>query len=303
MEKEFNSICATIVDRETQTENADNIYQNAESVKTETNSDEKNRFSSITPRNSYRPYLNHEGEEMGSYINAVFIPGFQKKDQHLLTQLPMPTTFIDFWRLVTQYKVSLVVAFEVDSMMTDKTIANYLPSGNQPIISSPIEIHSDSIKEDNFWEEQTLKVSIKSGHHSLIHLKCKDTELNASKLLHFVNKSRSYNAQVDGRILYTCRDGATFSGLACVLSLLLDRMDHDSCLTVPLVVGSIKSIRPEVIPTFEQYQMLYEALDRYNETTATYSNVDESNFLKSSKAVNGLNTQSHGDDGNVYHNM
>ncbi|KAH9494748.1 hypothetical protein Btru_017784 [Bulinus truncatus] len=206
MEKEFNSICATIVDRETQTENADNIYQNAESVKTETNSDEKNRFSSITPRNSYRPYLNHEGEEMGSYINAVFIPGFQKKDQHLLTQLPMPTTFIDFWRLVTQYKVSLVVAFEVDSMMTDKTIANYLPSGNQPIISSPIEIHSDSIKEDNFWEEQTLKVSIKSGHHSLIHLKCKDTELNASKLLHFVNKSRSYNAQVDGRILYTCRE-------------------------------------------------------------------------------------------------
>ncbi|KAH9494745.1 hypothetical protein Btru_017776 [Bulinus truncatus] len=308
MEKEFNNICATCMDRETQSENADNIYQNTESITTETNSDERNRFPSITPRNSYRPYLNCETQEMESYINAVFVPGFQKKDQHLLTQLPMPTTFIDFWRLVTQYKVSLVVAFEVDSMMTDKTIANYLPSGNQPMISSALEIHSESIKEDSLWEEQTLKVTInnsvsKPGHHSLIHLKCKDTELNARKLLNLVNKSRSYNAQVDGRILYTCRDGASLSGLACVLSLLLDRMHHDSCLTVPLVVGSIKSIRPEVIPTFEQYKMLYEALNRYNETTATYSNMDESIFITSTNSIKGPSPQPHTDDGNVYHNM
>ncbi|KAH9494749.1 hypothetical protein Btru_017787 [Bulinus truncatus] len=308
MEKEFNNVCATCMDRETQSENADNIYQNTESITTETNSDERNRFPSITPRNSYRPYLNCETQEMESYINAVFVPGFQKKDQHLLTQLPMPTTFIDFWRLVTQYKVSLVVAFEVDNMKTDKTIANYLPSGNQPIISSALEIHSESIKEDSLWEEQTLKVTInnsvcKSGHHSLIHMKCKDTELNARKLLNLVNKFRSYNAQVDGRILYTCRDGASLSGLACVLSLLLDRMDHDSCLTVPLVVGSIKSIRPEVIPTFEQYKMLYEALNRYNETTATYSNMDESIFIKSTNSIKGPSPQPHTDDGNVYHNM
>ncbi|CAL1546513.1 unnamed protein product, partial [Lymnaea stagnalis] len=68
------------------------------------------------------------------------------------------------------------------------------------------------------------------------------------------------------------RDGYTYSGHACVLTLLLDRMDNDLCLTVPLVVGAVKSIRPEVIPTLEQYRSLYLVLQAYNERKTKMKN-------------------------------
>ena len=44
-------------------------------------------------------------------------------------------------------------------------------------------------------------------------------------------------------------NGADQCGLMCVQSILLDRLETDQCLTVPLVVGTIKAIRPQVIPT------------------------------------------------------
>ncbi|XP_059176846.1 uncharacterized protein LOC131956428 [Physella acuta] len=72
-----------------------------------------------------------------------------------------------------------------------------------------------------------------------------------------------------------CSDGAEWSGLASVLTLLLDRMDHDQRLTVPLVVGAIKSVRPEVISSLSQYEVLYKGLERYHEVTSSYNNVGD----------------------------
>ncbi|CAL1548843.1 unnamed protein product [Lymnaea stagnalis] len=55
-------------------------------------------------------------------------------------------------------------------------------------------------------------------------------------------------------------------------------MDNDQRLTVPLVVGAIKTIRPQVIPTVEQYKVLYQVLQRYNETNSVYSNFNDPKF-------------------------
>ncbi|XP_055884531.1 receptor-type tyrosine-protein phosphatase alpha-like, partial [Biomphalaria glabrata] len=306
MENEFQSICA-ICKNETGLQKEDDLlYQNTETLQ----KDSKNRFSSIVPKDCYRPFLQRDSKDMGDYINAVFVQGFHKKDQQILTQLPMPLTLVSFWKLVTQYKVSLIVAFDTDKMSTDQTIANYLPSSEKPFSAPPYEIQSTDLKEENLWVEQNIKVVNQSSkiEHSVIHLKCKVHDPDAMRLLTFVNKSRSYNALVKGRILYTCRDGATYSGLACVLSLLLDRMDHDTCWTVPLVVGSVKSIRPQVIPTFKQYNTLHDALQKYNEMNSndnTYGNVDENFFPKYLKSTRKEQVQSleESEDGNIYSNI
>ena len=52
------------------------------------------------------------------------------------------------------------------------------------------------------------------------------------------------------RLLFTVfRNGADQCGLMCIQSILLDRLEIDQFLTVPAVVGTIKAIRPQVIPT------------------------------------------------------
>ncbi|CAL1534185.1 unnamed protein product [Lymnaea stagnalis] len=288
MEEEFTVVSTVSDDLKEDFDKADdfsgedgNVYENSEEITDVI----KNRFSNIIPKQIYRPFLDCQTIGMSDYINAVVLPGFKKQSQHLLTQLPMPTTVVDFWRLVTQYNVSLIVAFEVQTMVTDKTFGNYSPTAaNQELKCSPYVIKSKATNKAALWEEQLLTVETEkrkslvsvspnnNESQTVIHLKCLFTELDPDKLLSFLRQIRSYNALAQGRILYTCSNGAKYSGLACVLSLLLDRMEHDSYLTVPLVVGTVKTIRKEVILNLDQYSVLYDVLARYSDNFVTYDN-------------------------------
>ncbi|KAI8773564.1 receptor-type tyrosine-protein phosphatase T [Biomphalaria glabrata] len=281
---EFKAIChaCQVNQRKFEaSEHQDNIYQNQENAIIRS----KQRFADITADDVYRPRLTCYSTELSDYINAVILPSFSHKDQQIVSQLPMPTTVLDFWRLVTQYNITLIVAFEVDAMASDKTFEKYLPSKKDEVcVCSPFEIKSVYLQEQQLWQEQKLVVSLDKSRsyptlkpmdkdsHSLVHMKCKFKDLKSSKLLSFITETRQRTSP-NGRILYICRNGATYSGLACVLSLLLDRIDHDACITVPLVVGSIKSVRPEVIPTLEQYKLLHDIIEKYSQISNEYTNL------------------------------
>lgn len=54
-------------------------------------------------------------DENSEYINAVYVDGFRIKDQFVVTQFPLPSTLGDFWRLVAEKSISLIVVLnEVD---------------------------------------------------------------------------------------------------------------------------------------------------------------------------------------------
>ncbi|XP_055884823.1 receptor-type tyrosine-protein phosphatase epsilon-like isoform X2 [Biomphalaria glabrata] len=276
LEEEYQNICSTSAYlesdsnnvAESESEETKNVYENSASVKTS----RKNRFSNILPKSDYRVFLASEPKDSGTYINAVFVQNFRHKDQHILTQLPMPQTLVDFWRMVTEYKVSLVVSFESDTSATDESVAEYLPSNeDQVIMCTPFKISSAYRKETDLWEERNLTVHKKSEHHKLVHLKSKFTDLDSRKLLTFIKQLRSYDAS--GKTVYMCRNGATYSGLISVLCNLMDRLDNDMSCSIPIAVGLIKSVRPQAISTLEQYKLLFDILLRYTENSSVYGNV------------------------------
>ncbi|XP_059168898.1 uncharacterized protein LOC131950689 [Physella acuta] len=307
-EKEFKAVCEVCSDKDEGRDDegsAGSLYQNSRTIGNKV----KNRFSNILPKEQHRPFLYCDSKDMGDYINAVAIPSFTKQKQQFLTQIPLPTTVVDFWRLVTHFKVSLIVAFEVDPKDKDSTIGEYLPTTKGvPVNCGNTEVETCSVTEGQCWEEQTLSVTLhkkrktrpsipsSSTPETVTHLKYTATDYKPQNILPFVLHARSKKTQ-DGKVVYTCRNGADHSGLACVLSLLIDRMDHDNLLTVPIVVGTIKSIRPQVIPTLEQYKSLYYSLKMYVETDSVYSNFETRN--------NGLVNaafEDNKDDINVYAN-
>ncbi|XP_059173384.1 receptor-type tyrosine-protein phosphatase epsilon-like [Physella acuta] len=282
MEEEFNAVSVLSEDFSTIKEDNDtnceeNVYQNNVSENVT-----KNRYPSIVPSTPHRAVLSCESRDLDNYINAVLVPSFTKRENQILTQLPMPNTVTDFWRLVAQYNVKLVVAFQ--TLNQDQTLGQYLPANmTTPLDCGPYEIHTGPVKSESLWEEQqitvkvvkTLAIFLPSNVISETHvtyIASKSTDLNPKNLLKLLKHTRSNNVQAQGRVLYMCRNGAEYSGLACVLSLLLDRMDHDQSLTVPLVVGAIKCIRPQVIPSLEQYRCLYKVLERHNEINTPYNN-------------------------------
>ncbi|CAL1548037.1 unnamed protein product [Lymnaea stagnalis] len=162
---------------------------------------------------------------------------------------------------------------------------------SEPMTCGNINVEAGLVHLGASWEEQSISITVQKRKKSLIptptthshfvdlsvtHLKYTSTVYNTEKFLAFLSHARSCSAH-QGKVLYTCRNGADMSGLACVLSLLLDRFDNDHYLTVPLVVGAVKTIRQQVIPTLDQYKMLYQLVKLYSESESVYYNHGHAN--------------------------
>ncbi|KAI8726224.1 receptor-type tyrosine-protein phosphatase epsilon, partial [Biomphalaria glabrata] len=179
LEQEFKAIClAVAVDSIQKGENNEDssIYENAEK--------EEKRNQKL-----YQPFLDKETSDMKEYINAVLLPGFHKKDQILLTQLPLPVTVLDLYRLITQHNVVLLVVFELDKKVSDKSIGTYLPSNsNEPLSCPPFEVHSFLTSQGRLYEELTLTIHTSSGKHIAHHIQCKFTDLDTEKWCQLMKK-------------------------------------------------------------------------------------------------------------------
>lgn len=280
--KEFDTITTASADDTTEpplsTDEVEDVYMNSRT----TINKQKNRLNNILPKDIYRPELSCEVRSMGKYINAVLVPSVTKDRQDILTQLPLPTTVTDFWRLITQYHVGLVVAFETESKDKDETIGEFLPeSESEPIRGALFEIQARVHGDNELWKELTVTVFKKrksllgntAEQHHVTCLLCKDTSCQPQTVLEYQKKIRACRPGEQSRTLFMCRNGATFCGLMCVQSLLLDRLEVDQSLTVPLVVGAIRAIRPQVIPTVDQYKCLYDVLKLVHDSTNVYGNV------------------------------
>ncbi|KAK0069660.1 receptor-type tyrosine-protein phosphatase T-like isoform X1 [Biomphalaria pfeifferi] len=249
------------------------VYQNVQKA----SDDSKNRFSSIIPKDQYRPILRQETGDDSDYINAVLVPSFKRRNQYILTQLPLPKTVIDFWRLVVQYKISLIVAFQVNEMDTDVTMGKYLPN-DISIKCSAYEVENVSSKRTQLWEEQILQIKVKQKSfmpetQNVIHLKCLISDLkDCNRMSSFIKQIKSFTSS-EGRVIFMCRDGATYSGMACVLTILMDCLDQMSWFTIPGVLGTVKTIRPEVIPSLDDYLLLHKILHHYIELSFHYNTV------------------------------
>ncbi|CAL1544880.1 unnamed protein product, partial [Lymnaea stagnalis] len=132
------------------------MYQNSRTASNKL----KNRFGNILPKELYRPVLMCDSKDMGGYFNAVLTPSFRKRNQDIITQLPLPTTVVDFWRLITQMKVSLVFAFEEHLQATDSTIGKYLPASETEKSSfPPFQVSMGTWHQGSHWEERNLFVT------------------------------------------------------------------------------------------------------------------------------------------------
>ncbi|KAK3756429.1 hypothetical protein RRG08_029099 [Elysia crispata] len=297
------AVCAATIQqaKESREEPEESVYNNTGSAGNKS----KNRLSNILANEAFRPVLIAEAHNEDTYINAVFVPSLTQSNHDILTQLPLPSTVTDFWRLVTQFNVGLVVAFDVDSGNSDETIGEFLPkSETEPFENDRFLVEARLPSESKLFNKFTLIVHQKlvpGMDHSgapkvknLTLLVCKNSHLDPKCIFELQEKIKSCRPSGKSRVVYMSRNGADHCGLMCVQSILLDRLEADQCLTVPLVVGSIKAIRPQVIPTVDEYKCLYQVLKLVHEGQNEYGNMgptdEESNAVFRECQNNQLHT-------------
>ncbi|KAM6991189.1 uncharacterized protein RBU47_015700 [Passerculus sandwichensis] len=243
----------------------------------------KNRKPGILPADSCRPILMSSVNADGSpaYINAVFASTYTEEERIIITQLPFPTTLVDFWALVWDYTcTSVVVLNELQEL--DKTYVQFWPSQGEDDYG---RFHVQLISEEpgagfTTWtlvlsnRQQPKKSAVEIQLHQLTDWPMqKHLPPNPDTIISLLGKVETHHRQSqDGHILVTCWDGASRSGIFCAAGFLCEQIQSEGMVDVSQAVRMLKRRRRQFIKNVEQYGLCYELALSYLNSFETYGN-------------------------------
>ncbi|XP_058240642.1 protein tyrosine phosphatase receptor type Db isoform X2 [Hemibagrus wyckioides] len=232
----------------------------------------KNRLVNIMPYESTRVGLQPiRGVEGSDYVNASFIDGYRQQRAYIATQGPLAETAEDYWRMLWEHNSTIVVMLTKLREMGREKCHQYWPSERsaryQYFVVDPMAEYnmpqyilrefkvtdardgqSRTIRQFQFtdWPEQGVP---KSGEGFI-------------DFIGQVHKTKEQFGQ-DGPITVHCSAGVGRTGVFITLSIVLERMRYEGVVDIFQTVKMLRTQRPAMVQTEEQYQFCYHAALEY----------------------------------------
>ncbi|XP_031733679.1 protein tyrosine phosphatase receptor type Fa isoform X11 [Anarrhichthys ocellatus] len=232
----------------------------------------KNRLVNIMPFESTRVCLQPiRGVEGSDYINASFIDGYRQQKAYMATQGPLAETTEDFWRMLWEHNSTIVVMLTKLREMGREKCHQYWPAERsaryQYFVVDPMAEYnmpqyilrefkvtdardgqSRTIRQFQFtdWPEQGVP---KTGEGFI-------------DFIGQVHKTKEQFGQ-DGPISVHCSAGVGRTGVFITLSIVLERMRYEGVVDLFQTVKTLRTQRPAMVQTEDQYQLCYRAALEY----------------------------------------
>lgn len=87
-------------------------------------------------------------DETSTYINAVKVDGFCSPSKFIVTQYPLNNTVGDFWRLVDEYEISVMICLNKLNLQ-DKVLVDYYICSIKYNICNNFRLAANSILHSN----------------------------------------------------------------------------------------------------------------------------------------------------------
>uniref|UniRef100_A0A671RCG4 Tyrosine-protein phosphatase non-receptor type 9 n=1 Tax=Sinocyclocheilus anshuiensis TaxID=1608454 RepID=A0A671RCG4_9TELE len=258
----------------------------------------KNRYSDVLCLDQSRVRLcplNNEDDETSDYINASFMDGYKRSNAYIATQGPLPKTFGDFWRMVWEQMVLIIV-------MTTRVVERGRVKCGQywPLEAGRTEDYGYFLVRNVHIEMfQDFKLS---------HLELFNTQTGECReLSHYLYMSwpdfgvpKSASAMLDFqahvkqrqesslRTLYPdwtgppggppvvvhCSAGIGRTGTFCTLDICLSRLEDIGTVNIKQSVRRMRTQRAFSIQTWDQYYFCYKAVIEYAQQTGLLQPVE-----------------------------
>ncbi|XP_022178040.1 tyrosine-protein phosphatase non-receptor type 9 isoform X2 [Myzus persicae] len=263
----------------------------------------KNRYTDVLCYDHTRVMLAESDKDpMSDYIHANFVDGYKQKNAFISTQGPLPHTCADFWRMVWEQQVLVIVmttkVFECGKIKCEQ----YWPP--------------DETSDDQTY--QNFKVSTTSlsqfDNYAVTRLELTNTNTNevrqvshfrfnswpdfgvphsAVAMLDFLGKVRKCQSsmlqdlgdkwaghQRGPPIIVHCSAGIGRTGTFCTLDVCINRLEETSTVDIKGAVEKIRSQRAYSIQTPEQYVFCHLALIEYASARGFLSSPPDLSDLK-----------------------
>ncbi|XP_072371681.1 receptor-type tyrosine-protein phosphatase kappa-like [Scyliorhinus torazame] len=246
----------------------------------------KNRFSDILPAEHVRPSLLSVRNLDGScgYINAVFTDSYLRKDGFIMTQLPLSVTLVDFWALV--HDLGCVTVVTMNRLQDlDQTYTAFWPQDSSSHYG-PFQVKLNSEKAAEGFTTRHLTLQ---KHKQKVEREIKMLQLDSWKMgdpipqspnsiIDIMEQLEPWQSDRGNKpILVTCWDGANRCGVFCASSFTCQQMQQEGLVDVFQAVKTIRSSRPQVISTTDQYAFCYRVALAYRDlrTSKKRENIEE----------------------------
>ncbi|XP_023163375.2 tyrosine-protein phosphatase Lar isoform X3 [Drosophila hydei] len=241
----------------------------------------KNRLVHILPYESSRVYLTPiHGIEGSDYVNASFIDGYRYRSAYIAAQGPVQDTAEDFWRMLWEHNSTIVVMLTKLKEMGREKCFQYWPHERsvryQYYVVDPIaEYNMPQYKLREFKVTDARDGSSRTVRQfQFIDWPEQGVPKSGDGFIDFIGQVHKTKEQFgqDGPITVHCSAGVGRTGVFITLSIVLERMQYEGVLDVFQTVRILRSQRPAMVQTEDQYHFCYRAALEYLGSFDNYAN-------------------------------
>ena len=249
----------------------------------------KNRYTDVLCYDHSRVLLNPEDNETKSdYINANYVDGYRQSKAFVFSQGPLPRTFVDFWQLIWEQKVMVIV-------MTTKTVerhrtkcGQYWPeTEEESLIIGENKFLVTATNIENYDDYVVTHMDLKDEHsgdiRKVIHFQFVSwpdygVPDSALSMLTFLQRVREKQAELTSQIVEAgkwsghdlgppmvihCSAGIGRTGTFATLDMAIRKFEAEGKVDIRATVEIIRSQRAFSIQMPDQYVFCHLAFLEY----------------------------------------
>lgn len=230
----------------------------------------KNRYKDILPYDHSLVELSLlTSDEDSSYINASFIKGVYGPRAYIATQGPLSTTVLDFWRMIWEYRILVIVMACMEFEMGKKKCERYWAEpGETQLQFGPFSISCEAEKKKSDYKIRTLKAKFNSETRIIYQFHYKnwpdhDVPSSIDPILQLIWDMRCYQEDDCVPICIHCSAGCGRTGVICAVDytwMLLKDGIIPKNFSVFNLIQEMRTQRPSLVQTQEQYELVYSAV-------------------------------------------
>ncbi|CAF0961298.1 unnamed protein product [Adineta steineri] len=250
---------------------------------------DKSRYRDVIPGEATRVKLQPDGDDKHDFINANYVSGHNNQEKaYIFTQGPLPTTVKDFWRMIWQENIVIIVmTTNIRETGTMKCFP-YWPMDSKEVLNAGLyQIQNEKSEKFDSFVVTTLSLRKKnySENRTIYHahyLKWPDHGIpsNTKDALLFLDKVEYYRqlTMTKAPVLLHCSAGIGRTGTFCAIDIGIKRYLEKKIIDIPSTVHKMRTERAGSVQTEDQYLFAYLAMmDYIKQQQALQERINESN--------------------------
>lgn len=244
---------------------------------------EKNRDVLCVPPDNFRPYLtSFQGNAFTDYINSVFVDGYTKPREYIVTEWPMKHTLGEFWSLVYDQECSAVVVL-CQPPANSQSYPSFWPIKSKMEKYGPVfSVHYSAAKSYTNIKQWEFKINKKivsltemmagvkapTRTVQLFQLTCwpmgHKVPSSTNSLVYLMNMVEMWRAKSDyGPVCVVSPDGRSRAGVYCAANACIEQVIQHGEVDVFQAVKTVRRHRPQLVENMTEYKYCYDLVLHY----------------------------------------